>query len=73
MTEETWRKSWGRLISRGGRVRRGATGRSRSPFLRRCRELEAKARPLESASATGEGGAEIRDPALPLVQGKGTL
>lgn len=56
MTEETWRKSWGRLISRGGRVRRGATGRSRSPFLRRCRELEAKARPLESASTAGEGG-----------------
>lgn len=56
MTEETWRKSWGRLISRGGRVRRGATGLSRSPFLRRCRELEAKARPLESASAAGEEG-----------------
>lgn len=61
MTEDTWRKSWGRLINKGGRVRRGAAGRSRSPFLRLCRELEAKARPLESPSAAGEGGTRIRD------------
>lgn len=56
MTEEIWRKSWGRLMSKGGRARRDVAGRSSSPFLRRCRELEAKAKPLESASAAGERG-----------------
>lgn len=48
-------------------MRRGATGRSRRPFLRRCRELEAKTRLLESASAVGQRGAEIRDPPLPFA------